>query len=181
MPWYRFYAMHGPGHQSDTERYEFYEKPLTDEQRESYWHDFFNDFNNPKGGVEKVETIPARVHSDKVDECKRSIRYAEKLLKVLEKTKGETKYRGYTITPGHFDEHGNWCETRFSVRKKDKIVSVLWYGPFSFDYEREAMDAIDLLIRVRGDGRKFKEAMEARQREIEERRKLYAKQQTSQA
>lgn len=57
MPWYKFHADHGPGHQSHTEFYRFYIEPLDNESRKYVWDELFGDRDWPIGGTRLVKNV----------------------------------------------------------------------------------------------------------------------------
>lgn len=90
MPWYRIYANHGPGHQSSTEFYRWFEKPLaTKESRKDAWEGIFDDgrYDWPIGDVERVDRLPQHIYDEKVSGYWNSINHAKRMLTVLTNTK----------------------------------------------------------------------------------------------
>jgi hypothetical protein len=89
MPWYRIFANHGPGHQSSTEFYCWYEKPLdTKEKRKEAWETAFDDvrYDWPIGDVELVDKLPQHIHDEKIASFQLDIAHAYKMLGVLKDT-----------------------------------------------------------------------------------------------
>src|SRR5271157_2547413 len=89
MPWYRIYAMHGPGHQSDSEFFRWYDAPLTAGDKSDVFSDVFDHYDDAIGDVELVAKLPQHIHDEKVSAAEASIQYGYKILGVLAKT--ETK------------------------------------------------------------------------------------------
>ena len=53
MPWYKFHAVHGPGHQSTTDEHRFFNEPIeSDGALGDAWHDWAGreQFDNAIGG-----------------------------------------------------------------------------------------------------------------------------------
>ena len=89
MPWYRIFANHGPGHQSSTEVYHFFEKPLnTKERRDDAWEEVFGygEYDDPSGGVELCDKLPQHIHDSKIKSLQSEIEHAHKMLDVLKST-----------------------------------------------------------------------------------------------
>lgn len=89
MPWYRIFASFGPGHQSSSEHYRFFEKPLDRAGKKDAWEELFDDGRHdwPIGDVELVDSLPQHIHEGKVESAHASIRSANKMLEILTKTK----------------------------------------------------------------------------------------------
>lgn len=87
MPWYRIFANHGPGHQSSSEFYSFFEEPLTTkESRESAWQDAFDRYDDAIGDVELVDKLPHHIREQKIEHCRAIIDHTRKMLSVLGNT-----------------------------------------------------------------------------------------------
>lgn len=91
MPWYRIFASHGPGHQSSTEFYRWYEQSLdTEEKKKAAWEAEFDNghyFDWPIGDVELCGGLPQNIFEEKVEGFKSKIQYANRMLEVLRTTK----------------------------------------------------------------------------------------------
>jgi len=87
MPWYKFYAMHGPGHQGTTEAYRFYEKPLSRGDREEVWENWVyrEGFENAVGrpGVRLIRRLPEKVRQEKIEGFRNEIKHATSMLRSL--------------------------------------------------------------------------------------------------
>ncbi len=93
MAWYRFWADHGPGHQSHSERYVWLTakeqfQPITKKLLEGLWEDEFQNRDFAVGDVEKVKAPPEKVRSfmlaterNKLERCRRMIVLLEKGIK----------------------------------------------------------------------------------------------------
>lgn len=82
--WYRFYANHGPGHQSSSEFYKWLENG-TDEEMQECWEYFFGSYEWPVGGWERVEKLPKDVVRTKLDHYQFQKDLAEKMIAILSK------------------------------------------------------------------------------------------------
>lgn len=87
MPWYKFYASHGPGHQSETIFYRWYDEVLNKDLRDEFWQDAFRENEWPIGGVRLCAKLPEKVHREEIDRHNRRIKSAQYMLKVLARTK----------------------------------------------------------------------------------------------
>ena len=154
MPWYKFSANHGPGHQSHTDHYSYSHRKLTKSEKRDYWESYFEGKEWPIGGVEIVKVLPAKVHQDLVESCRSSIKHNTGLLEVLlTGTEHETRHRGYVIKYLQGATEEKPC---FFIRSMKTGRVVL--SDQSFEYERSAKDAIDLLIKCRRDEARWKVA-----------------------
>jgi hypothetical protein len=88
MPWYRIYANHGPGHQSSTEFYRWYEKPLDtkDKRKEAWEEEFAYNYDWPIGDVELCDKLPQHIHDNKIKGFQSDIEHAHRMLDVLRGT-----------------------------------------------------------------------------------------------
>lgn len=89
MPWYRIYAHHGPGHQSNAEFYDFYEAKLNPGERQEAWRrrfEFNGNFDSPVGGVKLMKGLPAHILGYKIADTRYALRANATLLKVLKTT-----------------------------------------------------------------------------------------------
>jgi hypothetical protein len=96
MPWYKFLADHGPGHQSRTTIFKWYESPLKGEDREEAWHDVFGDerrYNDPIGNVRLVKKLSEDVRASKAVDYRRMLDHARLMLARLGETDPETARR----------------------------------------------------------------------------------------
>jgi hypothetical protein len=88
MPWYKFTARHGPGHQSHDESYQFFVEPIkTKADREYHWEDWVqrNYWDDSVGGIRLVRKLPEAVRLVKLAFAKRNVEYNQMLVKMLEK------------------------------------------------------------------------------------------------
>jgi len=117
MPWYRIYANHGPGHQSSSEHYRFFEKPLDKAGKKEAWHEIYDDGRHdwPIGDVELVDALPQHIHDSKVASTQASIQSANKMLKILSETKTKpviaVRYEVTLREPGKKPETGYQART----------------------------------------------------------------------
>jgi hypothetical protein len=84
MPWYRFSANHGPGHQGHTEKYRYFEEKLSSKDKKYYWDSIFDDFEWPIGNVVCVRKVPEAVRTNMIEDYKDKKAHAVKMLKVLQ-------------------------------------------------------------------------------------------------
>lgn len=87
MPWYRFNADHGPGHQSHAIKYEYYREPLSKSERREEWDRLFDDKDWPVGRVRIIKAIPEYNKRSRISDCYYELKHAKFMLKVLKKTK----------------------------------------------------------------------------------------------
>ena len=66
MPWYRIYASHGPGHQSNYEDYSYFERPLTTDAKRRVWEGHAQSLDCATGGVELARGLPAHILENKI-------------------------------------------------------------------------------------------------------------------
>lgn len=83
MGWYRFYATHGPGHQSRSERYLYFEEPLSDEEQEERWDALFRHKDWPIGDTEKVDALPEKERERQIRDYRGRLEYVTEMLRVL--------------------------------------------------------------------------------------------------
>ena len=85
MPWYKFEAQHGPGHQSNTINYEWYDddEQLTKEEQREEWECKFRDCDYPIGKVTKLRKLPEHIIKSKIKMYKDDIEHAKEMLKIL--------------------------------------------------------------------------------------------------
>ncbi len=81
--WYRFYCHSGPGHQSMWEQYHWFETPLSEEEKEQLWEEFFYERDYPIGGVEEIEELPEKERKLQVMKYRAMLESAEMMLEVL--------------------------------------------------------------------------------------------------
>lgn len=87
MSWYKCEARHGPGHQSHSVFYEWYDKPLSKEEKKFLFEDVFGDKEWPIGGIRAVGRLPEKVRQNKINLYKSKIDEAQKMLKLLRNNK----------------------------------------------------------------------------------------------
>lgn len=88
MPWYLIYANHGPGHQSRSESYRYFEKPLkTRDEKRGVWEEEMGTLYDPIGKVIAVDGLPAHVLDAKMVNAQSSIAHYTKMLTVLANTR----------------------------------------------------------------------------------------------
>lgn len=83
MPWYKFYAKHGPGHAGYSEGFSFSERPLSRDQRQERWDKLFGNYEYPIGGVKLVRELPRQVLDEKIRGYRASIEFSLKMLHLL--------------------------------------------------------------------------------------------------
>lgn len=88
MPWYRIFASHGPGHQSSSEHYRWFDKELDEQGRKDAWDEIFANerYDWPIGNVDKVKGLPAHILDGKLSNCRSEIEHAKKMIDVLQNT-----------------------------------------------------------------------------------------------
>ena len=89
MPWYKFSADHGPGHQSRSESYQFFVEPIeTKADKEYHWEDWVqrNFWDDAVGDVRLVRKLPETVRLEKLASAKTKVKYYQTLVKMLEKS-----------------------------------------------------------------------------------------------
>lgn len=145
MPWYKFSARYGPGHQSGSEHYYYSDVKMSNADKEELWRHYFGDQDWPIGGAKIVKMLPANAHQDLVEGCRSSLKRNTILLDILlNKTEHETRHRGYIIKYVQGAEDKEACFFIRSMKTGDLVLQ-----NESFKYERSAKDAIDLLIKCR--------------------------------
>jgi hypothetical protein len=88
MPWYKIFARHGPGHQSNSTFYEWRDRLLDRSGRKALWQDYFAnyEYDYPIGQVRLIAKLPEDIHRSKIIGCKANINHSRKLLSVLKRT-----------------------------------------------------------------------------------------------
>jgi hypothetical protein len=81
--WYKFYANHGPGHQSHLEFYEWIPNGWSEEELQENWNFLFRDTDYPIGKAEKVEELPEKVRLEKIKHYESAAKCASYMLKTL--------------------------------------------------------------------------------------------------
>ena len=84
--WYRFEFNHGPGHQSQTVQYFWYDVVLTTREQREEWDTAAEQFNGAIGSIKAVQQLPTRIRRFKILHCREQIKYSQKMLKILEQT-----------------------------------------------------------------------------------------------
>lgn len=84
MPWYLFYASHGPGHQFRTEEYEYVDHQLRGTERKERWQDWAREMDWPVGGVRRVHRLPEQEVVRMRSVYKSRISHARLMLEVLD-------------------------------------------------------------------------------------------------
>lgn len=94
--WYKFEAIHGPGHQSHTEEYKWLEPELTGELMGEVWSDWVNgeDMDWPKGSLTAIEKLPEKERLAQIRKYQDRIEDAEYMLKIL---LGEERHNETTL------------------------------------------------------------------------------------
>lgn len=82
MPWYKFYAHHGPGHQSYDENYEWYDEKLERAMKEQEWDYWVTHelWDSPIGDVLYVRRLPEEIRQGKIKYCEAEIEAAQAML-----------------------------------------------------------------------------------------------------
>ena len=97
MAWYKIDIRHGPGHQSHTVEYlwhgtvfppDGHKERLSKEDRQYLFDHVARqwDMDWPIGTVRKVNSLPPKVHEQKVSEFRANLRHADTMLQVLAET-----------------------------------------------------------------------------------------------
>lgn len=81
--WYKFYALHGPGHQTRTEEYRYYAHSLTRHERDDEWVNIFRHLSCPVGDTRLLKEPPPDALAKEIAKFKSDIRYARAQLKLL--------------------------------------------------------------------------------------------------
>lgn len=91
MPWYHIYADHGPGHQSHTQFYQWYDEKLSRQEARDQFEAIFADKRWPVGHVTLLQKLPIDVLISKRQELVRQLRatkqHTKKMLKILDETR----------------------------------------------------------------------------------------------
>lgn len=89
--WFRLYAMHGGGHQGDSEHYVWRPRRPSANEREEMWKEWVDRsyLHNAKGGVTLVRKLPEKVRQEKIEDYRRTIKHAQEMLGVLGEDKGD--------------------------------------------------------------------------------------------
>ena len=89
MPWYKFTAQHGPGHQSSREEYVYEYEELDDELKRDLWDDWMRRYDftaHAVGDVELIEELPTPIYDRLYDKYLDRIRRSKEMLRILEAT-----------------------------------------------------------------------------------------------
>jgi hypothetical protein len=93
MPWYKFYADYGPGHQSHSAEYRWYDKPQSPREKKEEFYRIFGDKEWPVGKCILLKGLPTDIAPQKIQNAQDMIeegyllsKKGEKLLSILEKT-----------------------------------------------------------------------------------------------
>lgn len=89
MPWYRFYADHGPGHQGQSEKFVYADESWDAEDLESEWEDWCqqNWLEDATGDVELVKELPEEERQEQIKGYRGRVRRAIKILTILKADK----------------------------------------------------------------------------------------------
>ena len=89
MPWYRFYADHGPGHQGQTEKFAYYDESWDEEDLQSEWDDWCqqNWLEDAIGDVELVKELPEEKRQEQIRKYRSRVQNAIKMLTILKADK----------------------------------------------------------------------------------------------
>lgn len=140
MPWYKFYADHGPGHQSHSEFYQWRDQPFEDAQhRHEVWEDAFREKDYPIGKVVLVKKLPEAILLSKRAEFLSKLQRARYLLKV---TGGQDPV----------EEHRRELSTILRDWQKhcDRLSKILGCAGITDSVEKKATEVMAELRRVRG-------------------------------
>lgn len=93
MPWYKLTSWHGPGHQSghrlgekpNPDDYHFRDWFLSKDERREAWEYLTREQENPVGDFTRVHHLPLVVRKAKIEEFRRSRKYALDRIRELEK------------------------------------------------------------------------------------------------
>ena len=83
MSWYRIEADYGPGHQSHSGEYQWFDRKLTRAEKQEVFEETFKGHDWPVGSVSVVSKLPKKVVEEKILQYKRTIEQATKMLTVL--------------------------------------------------------------------------------------------------
>lgn len=87
MPWYHIYASHGPGHQSSSGYYRWYDEKLSPDEEKEIFEDLFRGCDWPIGKVVLLKALPVDIKQSKIAEFtvrkKEVVEQCDKLLKIL--------------------------------------------------------------------------------------------------
>lgn len=91
--WIRFWVQSNcaSGNNSTEDRYEWFDKRLSDNTLKSYAEEFASETyywdleRGCKYGFERLRRLPAKAKSELIERYKRQIKYARSMLKILEK------------------------------------------------------------------------------------------------
>ena len=88
MPWYRFHAIHGPGHQSTTEWYKWYNYSLTNYDLDDVIGHYCNAnyLRNYIAVMRLVHKLPANVHANMLKGAVSNVKGARRALKAVKDT-----------------------------------------------------------------------------------------------
>jgi hypothetical protein len=88
MPWYKFYADHGPGHQSHSEDYRYHAEPLRKADRADEWEEWIYGFRHIQshaiGDIKLVRKLPEKIRKAKLEAAKSNLKHWQKMVMVLE-------------------------------------------------------------------------------------------------
>lgn len=83
MPWYKCVAYHGPGHQSCSVRYEWFETRLGRSQRKALFDEMFENKDRAIGEMREVKRLPQTERERKIADFRGQVSYALKMLALL--------------------------------------------------------------------------------------------------
>lgn len=150
MPWYKFHANHGGGHQSHTEEYFFFETPLRKADRKAEWENWIYDRrfggDSSIGDVKLVRKLPEKVREAKLQTAVFKLASAQKMIKQLGGT-SEVEVHTTTVTEKVWDPGDTYFVIETQV--------------FSDKFEKG--DEVEVIVRKTGVNH-YKEAIARREK-----------------
>ena len=88
MPWYKFYADHGGGHQSHTEEYRYFPSRIRRQDKEDLWRDWADGKrfggDSAIGDIKMVRKLPENVLKAKLESARANVVHWQAMVKILE-------------------------------------------------------------------------------------------------
>ena len=75
MPWYLFKADHGPGHQSSSKEYKYFDRALSEKEKGCAWGHWTDQWEHPVGKVTLVRKLPKAVRSERIEHYQSEIKH----------------------------------------------------------------------------------------------------------
>lgn len=85
MPWYKFHAIHGPGHQGHTAEYLWYDHTPSKAERRELWDDWVNRerLDDAVGSVMPVKELPEPERLAQIEHYRYMCMRAQRMLELL--------------------------------------------------------------------------------------------------